>query len=125
MFYLIFTHVILELTYKHFKEMAELTARHSAHSRKLIAENTAVRMAAELRHTKDKGWHNSSLIVCSLTHSSEDLEVKFKNQWDQFRYKCLREREDLYQAQLVALNRELNGATIPVRVSSRTSTVTS
>lgn len=86
-----------ELTYKHFKEMAELTARHSAHSRKLIAENTAVRMAAELRHTKDKGWHNSSLI------------------WDQFRFKCLREREDLYQAQLGALNRELNGATIPVR----------
>lgn len=45
----------LALTDKHFKEMAELTARHSANSRKLIAENTAIRMTTDIRHTKQKG----------------------------------------------------------------------
>eukprot|EP00026_Physarum_polycephalum_P003702 Phypoly_transcript_03716.p1 GENE.Phypoly_transcript_03716~~Phypoly_transcript_03716.p1 ORF type:complete len:756 (+),score=121.12 Phypoly_transcript_03716:73-2340(+) len=87
------------LTDKHFKEMAQLTARHSANSRKLIAENTAIRMTTELRHTKQK----------------EELEAKLRNEWDQFRLNCLKEREDLYQTQVLALQRELNGASIPSR----------
>lgn len=65
------------------------------------------------------------LFVCFFSFSIslylflEDLEAKFRNQWDQFRLKCLREREDLYQSQMVALTRELNGATIPFRVGTK------
>jgi hypothetical protein len=48
--------------------MAELTARHSANSRKLIAENTAIRMNTELRHTKQKGMFSLKfLLVVNVT----------------------------------------------------------
>lgn len=48
----------------------------------------------------------------------EDLEAKLRNEWDQFRLNCLKEREDLYQTQVLALNRELPGTTVPTRVLS-------
>ncbi len=47
--------LILALAEKHFKEMAELTARHSANSRKLISHNSAIRVTTDLRHAKEKG----------------------------------------------------------------------
>ncbi len=56
-------------------------------------------------------------ITNCVSYALEELEAKLRNEWDTFRVNCLKEREELYQAQVLALHRELQGATVPSRVS--------
>jgi len=84
---------------KQFKEMAEPTARHSAHSKKLILQQHTARELLNHRHLREK----------------EELEERLRSDWESFRSRCTKEREELIQVQIDALHKDLPGVAVQAK----------
>lgn len=85
---------------RQFKEMLEPTSRHFAQSKKIILQQHTAREMLSHRHMREK----------------EELEERLRSEWESFRNRCTKEREELIQIQLEALHKTMPESSVPQKV---------